>query len=327
MWLQRGSRAAPLHPLMCSLWGGRDSVWCSAGCPLTRLQSVSTNSCGICTSLNLIYLRPQWEQRSRPRLGSYIYAPVFTRSQITRCPQMTHFPPRSHGLLTANLSLPSHFPSSSKLFKLYLTSRSGVELRMRWSSVMDFVIGELWMPTRAIAELQRTKISSAILWSRWTVCGQTAATASLVCAHRWRQVHPWVSGCHFLFTSNIKVLQAQDKCLHELNFRFLAVSNHLLCTSFSLKELYGKTSPLDAAVLRCMYTATNWRPAQPQQPPVQRGLEVHWVNKDIMGPSPQNKYTVLQARGCASWCFLYIVFFSAKLHFRLTCQQVMLLLA
>ncbi len=54
--------------------------------PLTRLQSAPTNSCGICTSLNLIYLRPHWEQRSRPSPGSH--ATIFT---LTHTDSLTFF--------------------------------------------------------------------------------------------------------------------------------------------------------------------------------------------------------------------------------------------
>lgn len=140
MWLQRGSGAAPLHPLMCSLWGGRDSVWCSAGCPLTRLQSVSTNSCGICTSLNLIYLRPQWEQRSRPRLGSYICIRFHTLANYTLSSNDT-LPPHDR---TAFWQLISHSP---RIFRPRPSCLSYIELPgLAWNWEWDeFLLWILWL--------------------------------------------------------------------------------------------------------------------------------------------------------------------------------------
>lgn len=94
------------------LWGGKATLlvlWCVlfevawAVCdtlldaPSHWLQNTPTNSCGICTSLNLIYLRPLWEQRNRPSPGSH--APIFTYTRthahfpfhlVSGCPQTTH---------------------------------------------------------------------------------------------------------------------------------------------------------------------------------------------------------------------------------------------
>lgn len=76
-------------------WQGQSVILCWM--PLTRLQNAPTNSCGICTSLNLIYLRPLWEQKRRPCPGSH--EPIFTHTQtrthfpfhrVSGCPQTAH---------------------------------------------------------------------------------------------------------------------------------------------------------------------------------------------------------------------------------------------
>lgn len=66
-------------------WQGQSAVL--SWMPPTRLQNAPANSCRICTSLNLIYWRPLWEQRSRPCPGSH--APIFTH---------THTRMHTHGL-------------------------------------------------------------------------------------------------------------------------------------------------------------------------------------------------------------------------------------
>lgn len=43
---------------------------------LARLQSVSTNSCGICTSLNLIFLGPLWESEEEPSQTGWDAHPI-----------------------------------------------------------------------------------------------------------------------------------------------------------------------------------------------------------------------------------------------------------
>lgn len=66
-------------------WQGQSVI--RSWMPLTRLRNAPTNSCGICTSLNLIYLKPLWEQMSRPCPESH--APIFTH---THTQARTHFP-------------------------------------------------------------------------------------------------------------------------------------------------------------------------------------------------------------------------------------------
>lgn len=83
-------------------WRGQSAILCWM--PLARLQNAPTNSCGICTSLNLIYLRPLWEQRRRPSPGSH--EPIFTCT-----PTYTH---------THRLAHIFHFIESQAVLKLHI---------------------------------------------------------------------------------------------------------------------------------------------------------------------------------------------------------------
>lgn len=71
--LLSSSRVFPLR------WRGRSST--RSWMPLIWLQNDPSNSCGICTSLNLIYLGPLWEQRSLPSPGSH--ASIFAHAHRT----------------------------------------------------------------------------------------------------------------------------------------------------------------------------------------------------------------------------------------------------
>lgn len=69
-----------------------------------------TNSCRICTSLNLIYLRPLWEQRSRPNPGSHAH--IFTHTH--RLTHIFHF-------IALSLSSNCTFAPVSLLLAAYLS--------------------------------------------------------------------------------------------------------------------------------------------------------------------------------------------------------------
>lgn len=106
-------------------WQGRSVI--RSWMPLTRLRGAPTNSCGICTSLNLIHLKPLWEQMSRPCPESHapIFTHIHTRSlgrfpfyQVAGCPNteclhLYHYSSITYLSLVCSLSALCSFSSQN----------------------------------------------------------------------------------------------------------------------------------------------------------------------------------------------------------------------
>lgn len=167
-------------------WRGQSAIL--SWMPLTWLPNVSTDSCGICTSLNLIYLRPPEgaEELSQPSIICSLYL-NFTFAPISALP---------HPSLPNSLGFIFH---------------RGATWYWEWDEIALLFLnsGELWMSARA-DKLQQTlsaRLPSRLLFSRGdelSAAGQeqqnTSYTVITTCTHCWRHVCLWVSRCYFLFT-------------------------------------------------------------------------------------------------------------------------------
>lgn len=166
-------------------WRGQSAVL--SWMPLTWLPNVSTDSCGICTSLNLIYLRPLVgaEELSQPSIICSLYL-NFTFAPISALP------------------LPSLSNSLGFIF------HRGAAWYWEWDEIALLFLNSGWWIMNVADKLQQTLIAqlpSWLLFSRreeLSAAGQEqqnpSYTVITTCTHCWRHVCLWVSRCYFLFT-------------------------------------------------------------------------------------------------------------------------------
>lgn len=223
-------------------WQGRSVI--RSWMPLTRLRGAPTNSCGICTSLNLIHLKPLWEQMSRPCPESHapIFTHIHTRSlgrfpfyQVAGCPNteclhLYHYSSITYLSLVCSLSALCSFSSqnSSSLPNSLSSfiSHPTVEWYWEWHDMGVQFLSSAWCIINAYTHtdmLQQTwcvRLRSWLKFSGEASClwqgssRPTPAPAIPAYAHCCRHVCLWVWGFFFSHSKTLHVSTYSTNSTH-----------------------------------------------------------------------------------------------------------------